>query len=230
MTTTIPYAPIMTDAEFEANYRRNNLVPSSWSINQYKTFIVSGGNLIVSNDHIIDEETGECYDLVDIQVGHAVGGTEFHVTDRSSAEWVMSKILSDDCELAAIDLEEKAILERLATRRKRVNARREWKVMRFAAELEAFAAKELEGSKAKSVVLTHGKLQFRTSAGGAVSAKDQAAAIEWCRTNCPDAVVTSPRLVVTPLKEIVGELPRDLFDVSEASVKFSLDTGVKVSK
>ncbi|HXE63171.1 MAG TPA: hypothetical protein VN519_06495 [Bryobacteraceae bacterium] len=211
----------------EGPFRREHNVPTAWTLEEYEEFIAGGGSLTVTDSgYVVDAETGECLDHVD----SIRSANPFRVTDRASADWVLAKILSAEADLAALDMEEAAIRENFERRRKRIESRRTWATTRFSAELEAFADSELAGGKAKTLTLTYGELSFRNNPGGAVSAKDQTAGIEWAEGHCPEAVIKTPRLVVTPLKEMIDQLPRDIFEVSEPSRTFTIKTGIKRAK
>ena len=99
---------------------------------------------------------------------------------EDKVNWVLGKIA--DRRARAARIRENADL--LAKAEDREADALEW---RFGPALQAFTRQELAGGKRKSVRLLHGVIGFRTRPAG-VDVTDTAAALEWAKENCTEAV------------------------------------------
>jgi len=129
--------------------------------------------------------------------------TEFHITKKEEAEWLVGK-------LTALDAKEE-ILERQynAMKREIENDRRffEW---RFGRELQEWVSRNLPPKK-KSIKLLTGTVGFRTRPPR-LEVVDENVALEWAKQHAPDVVeiITTERILRVPLKEHfekAGEVP-----------------------
>lgn len=152
----------------------------------------------------------------------------FHITDESSAGWVLRK-------LAGIRAEQERIKKQAEQRQAELRADYEGLMNRFGAELEAFAREECERRRRKSVTLLDATLSFRRTAARLVVADEEAAFVE-ARTACPDAVQTITKLDATTYRRWAegqlsvngGELPAgcDWLPEGESfAVRFPTDKG-----
>lgn len=117
-------------------------------------------------------------------------------TDK--ADWVLCKIADARGRAARI----RENMELMAREADRDAEHLEW---RFGAALQAFARKETEAGRKKSVRLPNGLLGFKTKPGG-VSINDTGAALAWAKQNLPDAVVeTLDRKALTAALLETGE-------------------------
>lgn len=171
---------------------------------------------ISKDGFLIDAETGEV-------LGHAEAQGHFTVDSTSAAEWVLERIQAADADIAACDARLKAISDNLAAMRKEHEKRKEWLLGRFAAELETFAAAELNGKKTRTLKTPFGSLSFRT-APGSVKVLDMEAAVKWAKMYEPDAVKVTESVLVSKVGP-VNALP-DCFEVSGSADKFYIKTGV----
>lgn len=190
-------------------------------------------NLIQLDGQIWDADTGEW-------IGYAIKD-EFRVNDVQSAEWVLSKILRAETEIAAIQTERAAILANLESREKEYRRKVDYLRARFGPELEEFARAEIEANpKSKTLKLAHGKLSFRTVKGG-VRVKDATLALDWAKEHCPDAVKVVESfqisMVAADAKARIAEtialgegeyaaLVADAFEVKPDAEAFDIKTGV----
>ena len=99
------------------------------------------------------------------------------------ASWVLGLIA--DRRAAAARIRENA--EKMAREQDREADTLEW---RFGPALQAFAVKELAGSKKKSIRLYNGVLGYRTKPA-ALHVTDAAGALEWAKVNLPAAIAES---------------------------------------
>jgi hypothetical protein len=169
---------------------------------------------------VVDAETGEI-------MGRHDTHEAFHVTDMSSAEWVLQRMQETDAQILA----ETAILQaRIEAQQKRIDVqkrRRDWLDRRFGSELEVFAAQELDGQKSRTLETGFGKLSFRKGVQKiAVREGRMETAIAVCLNLFPNAVKVTESLLVSELKGHESELPGDLFEIIPAADKFTVTTGV----
>lgn len=101
------------------------------------------------------------------------------------ADWVLCKIADAHAKAARI----RENMELMAREAERDAERLEWQ---FGAALQAFARKETEGGRKKSVRLPNGVLGFRTKPAG-VQIADTGAALAWAKQHLPAAVVETQR-------------------------------------
>lgn len=96
---------------------------------------------------------------------------EFHVTDRRSAEWLLSKLHELESREALVKSQAETILRQCKNDRDSLMAR-------FGAELEAFARQEIarQGGRRKSLATLYGTLAFRTAPARLEIADTQTAA------------------------------------------------------
>ena len=173
-------------------------------------------NEISKDGFIVDTETGEV-------LGHAQAHERFVVDSSNAAEWVLERIQAADADVAACDARLKAISENIAAMRKEHEKRKDWLLMRFAAELEAFAAAELDGKKTRTFKTPFGSLSFRT-APGSVKVLDMEEAVKWAKMYEPEAVKVTETVLVSKVTH-PNSLP-DCFEVSGPADKFYIKTGV----
>lgn len=145
----------------------------------------------------VDPDTGEVLGVVEPK-------PEFKVDDRSSAEWVLQKLMDAEAEVFAIQAREKAVLDNLAAQKKRAARKAEWLRARFGPELEQFARKELEGQKGKALTLDFGKVSFRAVAGK-VTLADESRAME----SFPEAVKVTRSFLISQVPKAKAEMLRD---------------------
>lgn len=139
---------------------------------------------------------------------------EFHVTDESSANWVLGKLLDCDEEEARIKAWYKSAMQE-------VERKREFFENRFGGELEAYAAQALAESKSKSLKLPNGSIGFRSSKPGLVIV-DEARVDLWASIHAPHILNVVTTLSKSRLKEYyeaTGEIP-DGADLGETALKF----------
>lgn len=206
-TAEIEVAPEQFDAE-PAPVEHE---PYAWEEPQRETIVVNG--------YLIDAETGEVLDIVEAP------RPQFHVEDLASAEWVLEKMHEAEGRVAGLTARLAAITDQIGAMIREENRRSEWLQHRFGAELEAFAGRELQGQKSRSLKTPFGTLSFR-STPGSIRPLDKQGALAWAKEHAPDAVVTREDLVVTPLKDRT-DLPPILFEVTPAGDRFYIKTGVK---
>ncbi len=182
--------------------------------------------IVERGDYLVYADDGEVFGL-------AVDGyyhTPFMVTDLSSAEWVLGKMQEAEARLVGIEAERAELIaatnanfDRLATVHKR---RSEYLDYRFGSQLQDFAAEQLRGKKVKSLATRFGVLGFRLQPSS-INILDKAAAIEWARSHMPSAIETAYSVLKSKLKGHEDQLPDDAFEVTKATDKFSIKTGVK---
>ena len=139
----------------------------------------------------------------------------FAVCDLKSANWAVRKI--NECRAYVEQVKAWAAIE--TARAKSDEARL---TAHFGAQLQAVAQSELEGAKRKSIALPSGSIGFRKHAE-TLEVQDEAAAIEWARANCPEAVKITERLTKTELMAHFrenGELPDGCVYVHEGEEFF----------
>jgi len=149
----------------------------------------------------------------------------FAVVDRNSAEWVLAKLMDADAAILAEQTRLAVITENIQARIKGHTQRRDWLRARFAGELEQYAAGQLTGQKARTLVLDHGKISFRKTPGS-TTIIDMAAAVEWAKQNAPDALKITESVLVSPLKGR-DDLPEAIFTVTGPGEKCTVETGIK---
>lgn len=115
------------------------------------------------------------------------------------ADWVLKQIARHRSDAARV----RENMELMARESEREADRLEWQ---FGAALQAFARRETEGGRKKSVRLPNGVLGFRTKPAG-VQIADTDAALAWARQNLPAAVVeTVDRKALTSALLETGEV------------------------
>jgi hypothetical protein len=183
------------------------------------TETITTDTITTHDGYIVDPETGEV-------LGHTEASERFAVTDIESAEWVLSKmqeaqadVLAQRCRLDAIQSQMQAMIEDKARRCSYLEAR-------FGHELEAFAARELEGGKSKTLKTPFGSLSFRT-VPGSIRVVNVELAVVWAETFEPKAVKVSKSVLVSGLKGMESGLPSAAFEVVPPNERFRIETGVK---
>lgn len=165
---------------------------------------------------IIPTGVGSLDAEVDIEVLRAVP-KQFSIEDEHSANWLVRKITDArkyaehvkawaDQELRRAEREEHTLM------------------FLFGRQIEAWVRSELErlSTKRKSIALPAGTVGFRTIAQKLVI-DDEAAVIQWAKTNLPAAVVTVERLSKTEinrLTEETGEIPEVGVHLERESQRF----------
>jgi len=187
-------------------------------------------------DWLVDITTGEI-------LAHREAKPEFHVTDEKSAEWVLEKLHALDGETAGLQMRLQAVQEQIGAMVREKQNRRNWMQMRFGAELEEFARKQLEGKKSRSLKLLWGTLAFRTTNARialreGVEAKQSLAKgsvlprlplISWALKNAPEAVKATEEFQISQLPEgmkVIGNLPEEFFQEVPVGENFSIKTGI----
>lgn len=177
--------------------------------------------ITTADGFVVDMETGEIVGQVDVRPA-------FVVDDSASADWVLEKMQDVDALVFMEEAKLRAITECIQSRITAQRRRRDWLQRRFAAELEHYAAGALAGVKGRTLVLDHGKISFRKSAGS-IKVGNMLAAVEWCKSFAPDAVKVTESVVVTPLKALAN-LPPEIFEVTGPGEKCTIETGIKAER
>lgn len=117
--------------------------------------------------------------------------TEFHITDESSACWVLRRLAAIEAEQALVTTQAKRRVEELEADRNRLMGR-------FGAELEAWAREEAERRRRRSVTTLYGTLAFRTvparlEVTDPQSAADVAITLGLVKPAAPDLVAYKKR-------------------------------------
>jgi hypothetical protein len=141
---------------------------------------------------------------------------QFSVRDAETAAWVVRRVVAAR--------EYKGRVKVWAEAEQRRAAREEERLMFvFGGQLREWAEAEiakLQGRR-KSLALPGGTVGFR-AVGPRVVVRDEARVMEWARKCCPAAIVTSERLLKSPISEHVqttGEVPQGV-EVTSASEEF----------
>lgn len=148
----------------------------------------------------ISEDTGEVERITsvdsdgweyDVETGEVLGLAEprpaFTVDSIEAADWVLERRSEIDAAIAAVDLRIKALTANLQSQRASLLRRLSYLDFRFSPSLTAFARKELEGRKERTLQLTYGKVAFRKTPGSTVII-DMPAAVRFVREWNPNAV------------------------------------------
>jgi len=147
---------------------------------------------IEQDGFIIDAETGEILGLAK---------AEFHVTDASSADWVLEKMLDAKASITREDIKLKAITDNIEAKKKDFQRKLEYLEFRFASELQVFAAKEVEGQKTKTWKGDYGQLKFRTVKGGVRVADADKALASACMNGWVHAIKVTESFQISKLDE-----------------------------
>ena len=155
---------------------------------------------VVIDGYLIDQETGEV-------LGHVEVKSQFQVTDRKSAEWVLEKILNAESDVLAVEetptvIAARAILSNAEKIKKERQARADWLRTRFEPELGHWAKQALEetGGKSKTIKTLFGSISLRTVKGG-VRVLDKEFALELAKKEYPDAVKVSEEFQISKLTD-----------------------------
>ena len=175
----------------------------------------------IVGDYVVDTATGEVLGLA--------GFWQRELKTKEDAEEVLAARFRTEARLAGVktaqDLEIAGIKENYRREITDLENRVTW-LTAFDPALEAIAI--AEGIKARDkdrfLQLPHGRLFFTKSQGGAITVKDDKAAIAWAEKNCPAAVKVEKSILKTPLKGRT-DLP-DAFEVSSPSDKCTVETGI----
>lgn len=169
-------------------------------------------NTEIIDGYKINVDTGEVLGLA--------GRPAFHVTDRTSAEWVLEKISQNTSALKALEIRRAAVLENLDAQQREIERRADWMNHRFGAELREWATRQLSGQKRKSLQLDWGKIGFRQT-HGSVKVFDMFAATAWLQQHCPRAVQMEAKIYVSNIPdEMRPNLPSNAFDYVPPENKF----------
>lgn len=177
---------------------------------------MSDPNTEIVDGYLIDVDTGEVLALA----GH---DQSFHVTDRTSAEWVLEKMSINTGALKSIEFRRAAVLASLDAQQREIERRADWLNQRFGAELKDWAARQLAGQKRKSLQLDWGKVGFRQT-HGSVKVFDQITAVQWLQQHCPRAVQMEAKVYISNIPdELRPELPLNAFDYTPPENRFYVD-------
>lgn len=162
--------------------------------------------------------------IVDVDSGEVVGlaghDPAFHITDRTSAEWVLEKMSQNATALKALELRRETLLQNLERQQQEIERRAAWLNHRFGAELREWATSQLAGQKRRSLQLDWGKIGFRKT-HGAVKVFDVPNAVFWLEKHCPKAVQMEPKVLVSQIPENLRDaLPTNCFDYTPPEDKF----------
>jgi hypothetical protein len=129
---------------------------------------------------------------------------QFEVRDRSSAEWLVRKVVEAEAYMARVKHQADREI-------RRTQQERDFLLMRYGLQLERSTETELLKHKGrrKSVLLLAGTVGFRQTQPKLII-DDQFAIIKWAKRCCRSAVVTVERLSKTALKThltTTGEVP-----------------------
>jgi len=163
--------------------------------------------LIRVGDELIDEETGEYAGPVDTTLPEYIENEEHLVL-------FMRRLMDAEIQLEAKKRELDIVIENCRKLVKAQEARVNWLRFRYEASATNIAHNALprrqDGSfRSKTWTCPWGQVAFR-EVKPTVEIVDEEAAIEWAEQNAPDAVKTSKRVFLTPLKEAlqtIKELP-----------------------
>jgi len=168
--------------------------------------------------------------IIDVETGEVLGlaKPEFHVTDASSADWVLEKMLDAKASITRENIKLKSITENIESKKRDYQRRIDYLEFRFGAELEAFAAKELEGAKTKTWKGDYGQLKFRTVNGG-VRVKDADEALAAAKQlGWVDAIKVKEEFQIsklTPDQKALAVNLLDAFEVKPDSQVFDIKVG-----
>lgn len=104
----------------------------------------------------------------------------FHITDESSADWLLRKLLH-------LDAEEATVREMAAQRVAELQADKNRLMGRFGAELEAWARTEAEKRRRQTVTLSYGSVSFR-KVPARLAIESEEDAITTARAVLPEAI------------------------------------------
>ncbi len=175
--------------------------------------------LTVIDGYLVDD-SGEI-------VGHAHAGTDFHIRDKESAEWVLKRFLDCDTAIAALDMEETAILANIDTVRRQHAARRKYLEWRFKAELASYANAVLRG-RGKTWTCAYGSVATRT-VPPRIEIVDEAKAISWLRTRgLGNAIKVKESVILAECKPLLKDPPQEGHGiiVRESSESVTIRSGV----
>lgn len=158
---------------------------------------------IVEGNWMLNPDTGEILEYMDQPIGPVERDFQFYVHDRASAEWVLEKLSEAEAEVAAIEKRKKTLLANLEAMGRPAGHRVTWLRRRFEDELKAWAEKELEGEKTRSIRTPFGQLAFR-KVNERIKVDDEEAAIAWAKKHQPDAVKTTEKILVSELPVLLG--------------------------
>ena len=164
---------------------------------------------------------------IDLETGESTVVTEFHVSDDKSAEWVMERLLTADCELTAILKREESILENVRKMKAQIESRKAALLWKFKNELEEFAKQNLPKGK-KTWACPFGSIAFRTNPSK-LKVSDPLLALEWAHCFAPEAIKVSEEFQISKLpdgaKADLMAAPVSGFEVTEESETATIKTG-----
>lgn len=170
--------------------------------------------------------------IIDTETGEVVGLHQpFEVTDKDSLNWVLGKMADIQGQIAADDARLAGYAERINKQKVEKQRRLDWLMVRFGAQIEEVARKELEGGKKKTLTLDEGEVSFRATSGS-VKVVNEELALGWAYTHAKDAVKVTEKVLVSAIPENLREsLPVEAFEVTGPgeNVSIKLDgTTVKI--
>lgn len=121
--------------------------------------------------YIVDELTGEILEC----------RSEFHIETTEELEWSLERLMDMDSELAKYEVQQKAILENLATLKSRVEGRKSAFLRRFQEEMQNTAKQNLPDGK-RSFTCAYGTVKFM-KIGEKLKVADPALALEYAADN-----------------------------------------------
>lgn len=152
----------------------------------------------VVDGYVINTVTGEVMGLAQSPI--------FTISDPSSLDWVLGKMLSEESAIHAIDNTEavihaRAILDNALAMKKDRQRRLDWLHRRFDDEIGHYVRPLLEGQKTKTYKTIYGQVSFRKKPRR-LAVADPESALAWASVNCPEAIKTTAEFQI-------GRLPAD---------------------
>lgn len=143
--------------------------------------------------------------LVDIETGEVVGSADpqFRVRDRETAEWVLRKLADDEAELVALEARKKMLLANLDSMIADVRRHKDSLERRFSDELQAFAERELEGKKIRTLKTAYGRLAFKKVPARLVI-EDEERVVAYFEQVAPEHVVVKRSVPIAEVNKVLG--------------------------
>lgn len=142
-----------------------------------------------------------------LRLAEAPDSEPFTPDTPEKADWVLKQIARHRTDAARV----RENMELMARESEREAERLEWQ---FGAALQAFARRETQNGRKKSVRLPNGVLGFRTKPAG-LAVSDDAAALAWTRENLPDALRVDKRALADALLTTGEVVPFAAFTPAE---------------
>lgn len=169
----------------------------------------------MTHELLIDEETGEI--LGEITPADELE-SKFEINTAGKADWVLSKMFAAESAISALQSQKEAMIDNYDSMIADHARKLQGLHFRFDNELAHFANDTL-------LKLPHGRVEFRTSKGG-LRVTDKALALEWAKTNAPEAVVTKQEFQISALTNKSAAESAPGFEVVNDTRKFYIKTGV----